>query len=397
MLARASASGAGLLLLGHVGFAILQAMASIVVARALHPDQRGDLAFVVVTGVLASQMFERGGEYGAMQLRQYGTGMAELLSARSLLVAEALAATVSVSVVYFRTDSALMSLGAGVLAATGIASKSLLGGLIVEHRSWLVVFVRLWPSAVLLAGAAAYVLLDLNGLGPILLALCVGHASALPLTLTARVMIHRPAAEAQADSAPSGVDLMRLHAGNTGVYALYRCDQFLLGLFGFRAQLGLYAVAVNIAEITQYIPSVATTLLIRDGNGRQRLRRLTFVATMAVAAILAVSSHWVIVQLYGRAYAQATRYIPLLLLAYLVFSVARLEWGDLIREEAYRAFMIASLIAAGLGLPIISAMIRGAGAMGAAWASLITYCMLSVALAAAHRRITPSIDGPDTR
>lgn len=378
--------------MAQVGFAAFQALASITIARALQPAQRGELAFVVVAGVLASQVFERGGEYGAMQLRRGGMRLAQLLWLPGVLLAEIVAASTAALAVYVQSRDPMLAAGSGVLAAAGLFSKWVIGGILAEGRSWLVVMARVLSPVVVLAGSLVLVSVEAPSLGRFVTLLCVSQLGAIGAVLLVRARRPQPWPAPQADEPNRAVDLRLLHAGNIGIYALYRCDQFLLGALGFHSQLGLYAVAVNIAEVSQYLPTVGTTLLIAGApSERRRVWRLVGWTTAAVLVLLASFGREIITALYGTDYRPASRYLLPLLGAYMVFSVARLIWGEMVAQQRYRPFAIGSLTSAIIGIPLIALLVRSSNALGAAWGSLIGYSILVVALGIAAADRVPQL------
>jgi len=181
---------------------------------------------------------------------------------------------------------------------------------------------------------------------------------------------------------------MPLHLGQVGIYATYRMDQLLLGAVGTTTQLGFYAIAVNISEVTQYVPAALTAVIAGDRSTTkgQRWRRLAagavFAFTVALALGLYVFRRPLISHLYGERYLPASGPLGVLLIASVAFSIVRLLWGEVLRLRRYGGFAAVCLSVALLSVPVYLVLIDRYGGLGAAEGSLIAYSALAIGLAA---------------
>jgi O-antigen/teichoic acid export membrane protein len=182
---------------------------------------------------------------------------------------------------------------------------------------------------------------------------------------------------------------VRTHAGTVAQYGNLRIDQALLAIFGSNRELGLYYVAVSLAEVIWYVPnSIGSALLarLRDLPVPER-RRLTELATIAVAALTLLGTAFVFLfapalirLLLGTDFLGAVGPVRLLLPGILLLSIGRmLTWYFIASGEPGVA---ARAAIAGLAVALIAdlALIPRLRADGASIASSITYAAVTASL-----------------
>jgi len=118
----------------------------------------------------------------------------------------------------------------------------------------------------------------------------------------------------------------------------YRLDAFILNWFSTSAVVGIYSVAVSLAEsIWQLCNAVASLVFPKvsalTGKEANRLTpitsRLTLSTSIIMAVFLAVVGPWAIPYLYGKAFAPAVYPLWFLLFGVVAFGLVKILYGDL--------------------------------------------------------------------
>jgi O-antigen/teichoic acid export membrane protein len=185
----------------------------------------------------------------------------------------------------------------------------------------------------------------------------------------------------------------RSHGGNVAAMLNERLDQLLISAFLAPASLGLYVVAVTLTSVTGLVgsstavvalPAVASaTSAAERASQARRLVAVTLAASVAVTVPVILALPQLIHLFFGHAYAAAASPGRVLLVAAVAFSVGRVL-GAVLRAlgrplDAGLA-ELGALVATLLGLALLLPRI---GIMGAALTSLGAY-LLSAAWQAAR-------------
>lgn len=187
-------------------------------------------------------------------------------------------------------------------------------------------------------------------------------------------------------------------------FTTMRLDQIVLGRFAASEAIGLYFVAVRLSEMTTVLASSVADAVMpriastqgqgrsdeRDGSAAQMLARslrLTFGAQMLVSIPLWIGAPLLLRVVYGAEFAQAAGVLRLLLVASLVWSAGAIVVGGLSGFGHPQASTRARLAAAAVTIILLALLLPRYGIMGAAIASLAGYAvMLIVALRSLVRR-----------
>jgi O-antigen/teichoic acid export membrane protein len=180
---------------------------------------------------------------------------------------------------------------------------------------------------------------------------------------------------------------LRLHIGMVSLVLLYRVDVFLLNSRVSDAQLGLYSVAVVIAELAFLITdSVAQVALPRQVTGpldesgqlTARLARTNLVGSVIVVVAIVSSSGVLIPVLFGRPFAGSFAALVALCPGIIGLAVTRPVGGFLIRlgQPLRMSAVYASAMVLNVGLNLV--LIPHFGIVGAALASSAAYVALAV-------------------
>jgi O-antigen/teichoic acid export membrane protein len=174
---------------------------------------------------------------------------------------------------------------------------------------------------------------------------------------------------------------LRGSVGNAFQFLNYRLDFFLVSGLRGSAEVGVYSVAVSLAELLWKIPTAAATILFprvaAGGHGgvafTSRISRISLLITTASAGILAAIGYPLIHILFGSEFSRA--YVPLLLLmpGVVALSIANILTSDLAGrgKPEYASFAAGITLALTIGLDLT--LIPQWGASGAAVASTVAY------------------------
>lgn len=185
------------------------------------------------------------------------------------------------------------------------------------------------------------------------------------------------------------------------VYA--RTDQLMLGHLIDPAAVGLYSVALWLSEGWYILPIIIVSSvfpgLLRAGSAESNASRpvidsddmqrlLDWLASMglALAATITVLAPWLIILLFGAAYASAVVVLQLHVwsMVFVFLGVAGHKW--LLAERLQHLFLYRTLLGAGLNIALNLLLIPRYGIVGAAVATLITQAVVSVGFDALHAR-----------
>ncbi|NIZ92160.1 lipopolysaccharide biosynthesis protein, partial [Kineococcus rubinsiae] len=213
---------------------------------------------------------------------------------------------------------------------------------------------------------------------------------------TALVALSRPRArwrEAN-EIARSGVAYgSRAWGGELSVFIVLRLDQTVMLPLAGASQLGLYVVAVALAEVPTMLLGDLRRLLLtevaatRDARIAARACRLALLAIGVPVVLGMAATPFLIPLLFGSEFAGAVP-MAVVLLGASMFSGLNLFLGGSIsalgRPGAQSAAQAASLVVAVLSIGLIAPF----GGMGAAWGSLASYLTGSVFMLVLFRRLT---------
>lgn len=179
---------------------------------------------------------------------------------------------------------------------------------------------------------------------------------------------------------------LRLFAGYVPSQMNLRLDQLILGAAFAPQLLGVYAVAVSIANMLQTIGLSLEQVLFPKLAARSGAGRLIGIlgAAVAFAAIAALAmSFWgeeIIRIVYGSAYVGAAPSLTVLAFGacFLITTSVLTAWAKANeRPEAITVAQFAGVLTTLILLPVLARM---HGILGAAWASTISYAVTAAAM-----------------
>lgn len=171
------------------------------------------------------------------------------------------------------------------------------------------------------------------------------------------------------------------------VMVYMRIDQIMLGQMLGDEAVGMYSAAIRISEVWYFVPmaiisSVMPTIIAaRKDNPEkylaqfQKLYESLAMLALIVALTMSLLSGWVIVLLYGSGYAEAGPVLALHTWAgvFVFLGLASSQW--LIQEGRQSIILQRTVLGAVLNIIANLYFIPAYGAVGAAWATLISYAI----------------------
>ncbi|MCH5671515.1 lipopolysaccharide biosynthesis protein [Streptomyces gilvus] len=381
---------------------VLGALASVVVARSLAPDARGTYYMAVTVASAAMAL-------GHLSVEQAQTALWPDLPVRASLQANSLplglligtgAGTLAVVAVgllrgaanlpdlWLLTTACLgVPLGVGVLYGSNIA--------LLTGRAGLSAAATLWGAVV---QCGALIALGLTGRLTVYLVVVVWVLSlAVPLLtlVTAGGFTLRPPDPRTARlTCAKG---LKLHAGTAASYALLRSDLFLLNAFSGAHAVGIYSLAVTLAEWGRLaIDTLSQATLARQFADTSqlaaavtaRITRAMVVLVLASGVTIVVVTSVLVTPVYGPAYADVAGIIALLAPGVVVLAGSRPLVAYLLRCRPARFTVVPSLLALVLNVVLNLLLIPVWGAAGCAVASTLAYASLTAVQVALFVRVS---------
>jgi polysaccharide transporter, PST family len=166
-----------------------------------------------------------------------------------------------------------------------------------------------------------------------------------------------------------------------------RIDQVMLGSMLGERSVGIYSVAVRIAEIWYFIPTVIISsvypglVAFRKNNIEMYRKRLLaifkyfFLFSLFVSIIFAFSSDFIVQLLYGPDYAQSSPILQVTIWSGIFVFLGVAASTYMVIEGITRISLLKTLIGAATNVLLNLFLIPLYGAMGAAIATLVAYFM----------------------
>ncbi|MDP9271406.1 MAG: oligosaccharide flippase family protein [Chloroflexota bacterium] len=372
---------------------------SFLLARLLGPAGRGAFYLVTLTPtVLASvgqfglpsalSFFSGRGRSAAALLRTallVGIGLAAALAAGTLLVLPWLEATVLRAAPADLLRLALISLPFQFVA--GFIGSVLIGRQVMRNYNLILIgqtVIALLLTIVLVAW------LGLGVFGAVLANILVAASGAAAVAIEGRRLLRT---EGGRGPGIRGGELlgygMRLYPASVTSFLSYRLDVYLLGwLLGDAVQIGLYSMAVSLAELTFFVPDSVATVFFPRVAGADRLNademtpmvcRFTVLVTLLVSLAL-IPAAFVAVNVILPAFVACMPAFLVILPGVVALSVSKILSSYVSGLGLPAPVALASSVALVINVVANILLIPTAGIVGSAAASLISYTVHAVML-----------------
>lgn len=248
-----------------------------------------------------------------------------------------------------------------------------------RHRWRLVTVERAVTAGVRLAALAALAMTDtldvVSAVVVLALAPVAGAVAYLGLLRTDRVT--RPAGSADARSRDVLSFGVRVWFGSVAGVLLTRLDQTLITPLSGPAELGLYVVAVNVADlplvISNAVRDVSFAADAAEADDRRMLSasRISSALSVVASAALAVTAWWWVPIVFGSEFTAALPACLVLLLATAVGGQGALAGVTLSARGAPGRRSWSLVVAAAVNTTLVVLLVPGLGAVGAAIGTLV--------------------------
>jgi O-antigen/teichoic acid export membrane protein len=363
----------------------------LVVARALGPAGRGDVAFLTTIGFLMKNLGSLGVDESNVNFAGRDPRLAPSLATNSVILATLLG-TIAVAAVLLLV--AIVP-GAGghvaasqrwlVLAAVPLLIMNLYFQYLAmaAYRFTLLNITWLFPAVLTVASNGTLALLGSLTVTRAVAAWVVGQilsTAALLWYVTRRFGgFGRPSPSLARRMLGFGV---KAHAGRVMLLGNYRLDQWILGAVSSSRELGLYNVAVAWSEGLFFLPQALMQVqrpdLVRSDRreaARQAavVTRVTLVITAVLAGVLIGLAPFLCVTIFGSAFEGSVGVLRML--AFGGFGIAALKMlGSALTAQGKPLLETASIGVAFVTIVLLDILlIPSHGGMGAAVASVIAY------------------------
>lgn len=182
--------------------------------------------------------------------------------------------------------------------------------------------------------------------------------------------------------------------GSLAGVLIIRLDQTLMTPLVGATELGYYAVAVAVAEVPVFAIQAITDIVFSrsartsDPHVTARVSRCLLVLTAPLAGVGCLLMGWGLPLLYGSDFHVAVPMAQVLLLGTVFSAVASvLGFGLLALGHPGRRSII-QFVGVAVNLPILVLLVPHFGGMGAAWASAVTYVVMAAATSWVFARLT---------
>ena len=386
----------------------LSMVVGILVTRQLGPENRGAFAFVSLVTAFGATLFQFGFANGIRYFVSAGEARAKECSVTAFLGGAGLG-LVGAVLIAIGFANGLLGESARMLSwkqfGPVIASFPLLTAsmalsyvLLGDSRFGVTKAVQVGRDLTMLLFLVAGVLLGGLGLSGAIWALIASQVLSGAATVVVVVVFYRP--NLAFDLVLSKRSLaygIRVWLGSLAARSNDRLDQLLLSLVGTPGQLGLYSVAVRMAELPLMAGTFVTPVLFnriaatRDVAERAtlagRIHRLQFFVAGASILALGLAGKPLVPALYGAAFSSS---VPILWL-YLpgIAAAATQQVLGTVFSGGGRPGLASTTQLVGLliGLVTLLPLVSWIGGMGAALGSSLAYCGAAVSAILLHRRL----------
>jgi O-antigen/teichoic acid export membrane protein len=374
-------------------------LTAMIVARALLPEGRGDLALVILWPMLAAQIVSLSLNEAVLVLAASGRGEPRRLLGSALAMTLALAVLGTAAAAGFALLPWALAARPDEVQAVGrlclfLVPATLLSTLFLDalrgrhdQAGWLVLRV---VQALAYAGGAMIAWTAEAGLAGFAAAFIVSHAlaaAAAAWRLARREGLASPPRRRETrDLAALG---LRLHAGFVVQVLGGRLDQIAIALLLDPAALGLYAVAtVLLLGLLQLAASVTHAAFPRfvalDAGARSRAIRRTLALVLGGVALaglaLAALAPWLVRLLFGEAFAPAADLVRLALLGLVPHASREVFMAALKAEGRPLAIGRAELVSLAFFAASLALLVPRLGAPGAALAYAATQWLVAAVM-----------------
>lgn len=381
----------------------LNMVTGIIVARALGPSGRGELAIVLMLAQMGAWLFSLGATEGvAFRLSRHPEDGGRLLGswlALSIplsLLAIAIGELLVPILFAAQTDNAIHLAQIYLAVVSLLVIQAILNGILLGDQDFrLYLVIRLIPPLLL---ATSYVVLWASGNLSVEFALAVNAAAA-----AAGVIVAAVRALSRHGLGPPDLPLLRgslwygirAHGGSIAGLVNTRLDIIIIPAFLSAASVGLYSVATNvtsiIATLTGTVALLAMPVAARRQKGSARTIVRTLHATLAIGLVIAIPlellADFALSLIYGSEFGAAATALRILLPGSVLDAGAVVLWSGLM--AANRPFLSSAAAGPAALLTIVGLVLflESGGITAAAIVTSVAFSLVFVISIVLYRRV----------
>lgn len=366
---------------------------SIVVARALGSNGKGIIAFGILLPSTAILLVDAGFTASSIYFASKSSPTKLMRNAITFIVCASAAVVLVLTALRVLTGTfdALPTAAffvALALVPVLMAGANLRALLIGLGKVFYVNVVSIAQTCVTFVLVGVAVILDL---GPTTILVGVGISALLGSLLLVRRLVLEGARPTLGCDLPLLAQQIRFglrdHPGNLVQFMNYRLDQFIIAAYLGVSAVGIYSVAVAMAEVLWMVPQAAGVLIFArvardDGNrmdlGTQVLLRWVVVLSVVGGLGLAIFGRWMITLLYSQSFLGAYDALLLLLPGAAALGPAKVLTSEIAGRGRPGLNSITAAIGAALTISLDFLLIPKYGIRGAAGASSLSYSLVAV-------------------
>lgn len=373
---------------------VMNLVTGIVIARALGPTGRGEIAAILLLAQLAVWFFSGGAtEAVAFRLaRKPGDGPRLLGSWLAIGIPLALLAIVvgqvMLPILFSAQTPETIALGRIYIAIVLVMMLQAVqyGMLLGSHDFFFYNLIRFLQPAVI---ATAYLILWIAGALSVELALAINAAATCTAFAVAggrllrRQGIGRPSKTLLRETLSYG---LRAHMGSIAGLVNARLDLLIVPAFLGAASVGLYSVATNVTSIIITLTATIATIVMPVAARRNKRSARTVIRTLhvvlligvAIAVPLAIVANIALGIVYGADFEGAATSLRILLPGVVLDAAAMVLWSGLLAENRPFLSSVAAIPAAILTVVGLVLFLKDGGIDVAALVSTCAYTVVFV-------------------
>ena len=168
----------------------------------------------------------------------------------------------------------------------------------------------------------------------------------------------------------------RVWFGSIGGILLLRLDQVVVAPLSDLTQLGLYVVAVNVAEILLIVVNAvhdvtfAADAASNDNTRAYSTSRLATAATVAIGLVMAATAPFLVPLLFGEAFRSSVSLVWILVGSIIVLVPGSVAGALLVARGHPQLRSVSLVLGAIVNAIVLIVAVPSTGAVGAAWATL---------------------------
>jgi len=376
--------------------AFIGLVTSVILARALGAEGRGQLAVIMLLPALLSIFLNLGvspANVFYISSKSVPTNVALRTNILLAFFLSFLGVSISVPLLLFKSNTLFPGSSLGLLLfGVALFPTKLLDGFLVsiingQQRFREYAIISLFSPFLYLFALIVFVwMLGIGVIGAVISKLAVSVVSLIVLFLFFRKYFGQPCSKQEiANYSKQCFNYGgRTYLSNIMAFVNYRADLFILNLFLLSENLGIYAISVTLAESLWLLSKGISTVLLpklselHGDEGKRKMltpfiARWVFLLTFAAAAVTAIVIPHVIKILYGTEFMPGVKPFRILLIGIVLGAFSRVLANDIAARNFPQYNFYTAIAVVSLNVTMNFILIPKWGIIGAAVATSLAY------------------------